>query len=219
MGLFAAGLAPKGSNDPFALRRAAIQIIENLITNQQPFDLRLALEAAAALLPVESGPESVAEVLGFINGRLENYLQEEAYRTSVVRAVLGELTHNPYGASQAVMALTEAITAEDWPQLLDAYARCVRITRDHQAYLFQPDAYSLEEEQAIVSALQQLPLDGTIGGLVASLRQLKPAISRFFDNILVMDVDMDVRQNRLALLQQIAALSAGTADLSQLEGF
>ena len=219
MGLFAAGLAPKGSNDPFALRRAAIQIIENLIANEQPFDLRQALEAAAVLLPVESGPESIADVLGFVNGRLENYLQEEAYRTSVVRAVLGELTHNPYAASKAVVALSEAITAEDWPQLLDAYARCVRITRKTDPYPFQVDAYSLAEEQAIVTTLQQVSKDRTVAGLVASLRQLEPDISRFFDNILVMDEDMDVRQNRLALLQQIANLADGIADLSQLEGF
>ncbi len=219
MGLFAAGLAPKGSNDPFALRRAAIQIIENLIANEQPFDLRQALTAAAALLPVQSGPESMADVMGFINGRLENYLQEEAYRTSVVRAVLGELTHNPYAASQAVAALSQAITAEDWPQLLDAYARCVRITRDHEVYPFQADAYSLAEEQAIINTLQELSQDGTISGLVASLRQLEPTISAFFDNILVMDDDMEVRRNRLALLQQIANLSNGIADLSQLEGF
>jgi glycyl-tRNA synthetase beta subunit len=201
------------------LRRAAIQIIENLIENEQSFDLRLALQAAGELLPVESGPKTVGEVLVFINGRLENYLQEEAYRTSVVRAVLGELTHNPYAASQAVIALSEAVTAEDWPQLLDAYARCVRITRDHESYSFDPDAYSLEEEKTIVNDIQPLPLDGTVNGLVNSLRQLEPAISRFFDNILVMDEDMTVRQNRLALLQQITKLSDGVADLSQLEGF
>ncbi|MFZ0548079.1 MAG: glycine--tRNA ligase subunit beta, partial [Candidatus Promineifilaceae bacterium] len=189
MGLFAAGLAPKGSNDPFALRRAAIQIIENLIGNEQPFDLRAALEAAATLLPVESGPEAVNEVMGFVSGRLENYLQEEAYRTSVIRAVLGERAHDPYAASVAVKALSAAIKEDDWPQLLDAYARCVRITRDHDAYPFSADAYSLPEEQAIVDALGKLPMDGTVDGLVASMRQLKPEIGRFFDEVLVMDED------------------------------
>jgi glycyl-tRNA synthetase len=219
MGLFAAGLAPKGSNDPFALRRAAIQIIENLITNEVSFDLRAALQAAAALLPVEAGPGAVDAVMGFVNGRLENYLQEAAYRTHVIRAVLGELAHNPYAASEGVKALSEAIKEPDWPQLLDSYARCVRISRDHERYPFQADAYSLSEEKAIVKTLQGLPMDGTVGALVASLRLLEPDITRFFDSILVMDEDTAVRQNRLALLQQIAGLAAGIADLSQLEGF
>jgi glycyl-tRNA synthetase len=219
MGLFAAGLAPKGSNDPFALRRAAIQTIENLIANEEFFDLRAALEAAAALLPVESTPETVREVLAFIGGRLESYLQEQAFRTSIVRAVLAEQSHNPFAARQSVSALSQAIQAKDWPQLLDAYARCVRITRTQETYPFQPGAFQLPEEQAIVAALQHLPMDGTVAGLIASLRQLEPAISRFFDQVLVMDEDPAVRQNRLALLQQIANLAHGIADLSQLEGF
>jgi glycyl-tRNA synthetase len=219
MGLFAAGLAPKGSNDPFALRRAAIQIIENLIANEQPFDLRAALEAAAGLLPVQSSLERVGEVMGFISGRLENYLQEAAYRTSVIRAVLGEQAHNPYAAHLAVKALSAAVKEADWPQLLDAYARCVRITREHEVYPFQADAYALPEEQAIVKMLPGLPMDGMVEGLVASLRVLEPDIGRFFDAVLVMDEDTAVRQNRLALLQQIAYLAKGIADLSQLEGF
>jgi glycyl-tRNA synthetase len=219
MGLFAAGLAPKGSNDPFALRRAAIQIIENLITNKISFDIRKALEAAAMLLPVEAGENVVDEVMGFVSGRLENYLQEAAYRTSVIRAVLGELAHDPYAAGQAVAALSEAIKAEDWSQLLDGFARCVRITRDQEAYPFQPDAYALVEEQALVAALNDLPMDGTVEGLVASLRLIEPDITRFFDSILVMDEDLTIRRNRLALLQQIAKLTNGIADLSKLEGF
>jgi glycyl-tRNA synthetase beta subunit len=95
----------------------------------------------------------------------------------------------------------------------------VRITRTQEAYPFQPEAYLLPEEQAIVAALPQLPVDGTVAGLVASLRQLEPDIGRFFDKVLVMDEDPAVRQNRLALLQQIANLAHGIADLSQLEGF
>jgi glycyl-tRNA synthetase beta subunit len=62
-------------------------------------------------------------------------------------------------------------------------------------------------------------MDGMVEGLVASLRVLEPDIGRFFDAVLVMDEDTAVRQNRLALLQQIAYLAKGIADLSQLEGF
>jgi glycyl-tRNA synthetase beta chain len=132
---------------------------------------------------------------------------------------LGELAHDPYAAGQAVAALSEAIKAEDWSQLLDGFARCVRITRDQEAYPFQPDAYALVEEQALVAALNDLPMDGTVEGLVASLRLIEPDITRFFDSILVMDEDLTIRRNRLALLQQIAKLTNGIADLSKLEGF
>jgi len=221
LGLFAAGLAPKGSNDPFALRRAAIQIIENLIANRQSLDLRQALAAAAPLLPVDAGSQVRAEVLEFISNRLETYLQDRGIRTSVVRAILAEQGHDPYQALVNGQALAQAVEEKEWPQLLDAYARCVRIIRDQPDYELDPEALSLPEERALLRELEgvQTHLDGSVEMLVHTLRTLKPTISAFFDNVLVMDEDPLVRQNRLALLQRIAALTAGTADLSKLEGF
>ncbi len=221
-GLFAAGLAPKGSNDPFALRRAALHLIENLISHEQPFDLRAAFSAAAELLPVPCDETVLAEVLGFVNGRLEGVLRDLGHSAFVVKAVLAEQGHNPYAAAQTAVALTEAIAAEDWPELLDAYARCVRITRSQtETFSLHPDAFALPAEQQLLAAYQQAAAkqDGTMPTFVATLRDLKPAITRFFDDVLVMDEDTAVRENRLALLQKIAALTTGLADLSELEGF
>jgi glycyl-tRNA synthetase len=221
-GLFAAGLAPKGSNDPFALRRAAIQIVENLIANEQPFDLRQGVAAAAGVQPVEAGQAVQQEVLSFITGRLEVLLREQGFATHVVRAVLAAQAHNPFAAAAAARAL-EVATAEDgWDKLLDAYARSVRITRGEEIqYALRPTDFTQPEEQALVRAYEQAAAarDGSIETFVASLREMEPAITRFFDNILVMDEDQGIRENRLALLQHIAGLASGIADLSELEGF
>ncbi|MEW5988061.1 MAG: glycine--tRNA ligase subunit beta [Chloroflexota bacterium] len=232
VGLFAVGLAPKGSNDPFALRRAAIQIVENLLANQVELDLRPALEAAEVLLITEGTrpavpsaplvPSAPMTVLDFITGRLEVVLQERDYRTSVVRAALAEQSHNPYAAARATAALSEVVTLDEWPALLDAYARCVRITRSQpESYELRPAAFHLPAEKALLAAYQQAAAvrDGTVANFVAILREMRPAISDFFDRVLVMDEDAAVRQNRLALLQHIAGLAHGIADLSQLEGF
>ena len=222
VGLFAAGLAPKGSNDPFALRRAALHLIENLIAHEQPFDLKAAFAAAAELLPVPCEPVTLAQVMDFINGRLEGVLRDQGHSAFVVKAVLAEQGHDPYTASRVAVALTEAIAAEDWPELLDAYARCVRITRKlEEQFDLQPNAFALPAEKQLLTAYQQAAAaqDGTLPTFVTTLRDLKPAINRFFDDILVMDEDTAVRHNRLALLQQIAGLTNGLADLSELEGF
>lgn len=222
MALFAAGLAPKGSNDPFALRRAAIHTIENLIANQTPFDLRQGLMAAARLLPIASEPQIVAQLLEFITGRQEVLLREQGYPTTLVKAVLAEQAPNPYVASQTVATLSQAVLAEDWPRLLDGYARCVRITRNQpEQFELVPAGFSLPAEQQLAAAYQQAitAQDGTLATFILTLRQLEPAITNFFDQVLVMDNDPAVRQNRLALLQAIANLSKGLADLSQLEGF
>lgn len=221
-GLFAAGLAPKGSNDPFALRRAALHLIENLIAHQQPFDLRAAFAATADLLPVPCDDAVLQEVMGFVNGRLEGVLRDLGYSAFVVKAVQGELGHDPYTASRVAESLSEAIAAADWPELLDAYARCVRITRSQsETFTLRPDAFALPAEQQLLAAYQQAAAqqDGTMPTFVATLRTLKPAITQFFDDVLVMDEDTAVRENRLALLQNIANLTHGLADLSQLEGF
>jgi glycyl-tRNA synthetase len=222
IGLFAAGLAPKGSNDPFALRRAALHIIENLTANQVSFDLRRGLAAAARLLPLESDEAVQAEVVGFINGRLEGVLRDQGYAASVVKAVLAEQTHDPYAATKTAAALAQAITEPDWPQLLDAYARCVRIVRSQtQLFDLRPADFALAEEKALLAAYETAVAnqDGTIATFVANLRQMTPIINQFFDNVLVMDENEEVRHNRLALMQHIAALTKGLADLSELEGF
>lgn len=221
IGLFAVGLAPKGSNDPFALRRAAIQIIENLIANQVEIDLRQALADAAGLLPIEATSETLGEVMFFIHGRLETYLQEQGIRTSVVRAVLAEQGHNPYSAAIAARALYEIVMSESWSTLLDAYARCVRITREQPAFELDPSQLNLPEEKALWKAFLQASkkLDGTVSSLTSALTSMEPSVSGFFNEVLVMDDDQEIRRNRLALVQKIAGITNGIADLSYLEGF
>jgi len=222
LGLFAVGLAPRSSNDPFALRRATLGVIENLVANQVSFDVCAALAEAARLLPVPSDTETIAAVLTFMNGRMEGILRERGVPASVVRAVLAEQGPNPYAASQAATALAEAITAPDWQEVLEAYSRCVRITRQLQETLpIQPESFTMPAEQTLWASYQAAATsqDGTVPRLVAALRHLVPAITTFFIDVLVMDEDMAVRHNRLALLQHIAGLPKGIADLAHLEGF
>jgi glycyl-tRNA synthetase len=221
-GLFAAGLGPKGSNDPFGLRRAALQLIENLTANEQHFDLRAGLNAAGALLPVEWSDAWLAETLAFISGRLDVVLREQGYPTSVVKAVVAEQAHDPYGATLAAAALAEAVGEPDWETVLNAYARCVRITRPlGEQYTLRPADLKLVEEQSLLAAYEweAAVKDGGVGTLVASVRRLQPTITALFDNVLIMDEDTAARENRLALLQAVAGLADGVADLSVLEGF
>ena len=222
LGLFSVGLAPKGSNDPFALRRAAIQIIENLVANEQLFDLRAGLKATAPLLPVKAGESEIEDVLNFINGRLAVLLRENGYSSSVIKAVVAEAGHDPTLAWRNAADLSQAIEADDWQDVLNAYARCVRITRNlDEVYEENPNAFTEPAEKRLWAAYQEAAAaaDGTMPTLINSLREMVPAINQFFEDILVMADDPETRQNRLALLQRVAGLTEGMADLSQLEGF
>jgi glycyl-tRNA synthetase beta subunit len=157
-----------------------------------------------------------------MHGRMEGILRERGMPATVVRAVLAEQGHDPYASSQAATALAAAITAPDWQEVLESYSRCVRITRQLQETLVvQPEAFTLPAEQTLWVAYQAAAAsqDGTVAQLVAALRNLVPAITTFFIDVLVMDEDMAIRNNRLALLQHIASLPKGIVDLSCLEGF
>ena len=98
----------------------------------------------------------------------------------------------------------------------------MRITRQLQeALTVRPEAFTMPAEKTLWAAYQAAAAspDGTVPRLVAALRGMVPAIMTFFIDVLVMDDDLAVRNNRLAILQHIASLPKGIADLSHLEGF
>jgi glycyl-tRNA synthetase len=223
-GLFAAGLAPSGTKDPFAQRRAALGLVQNLIAWDVDFDLQDGLNAAAANLPMTAEPKLLAECLEFIIGRLRSHLIEQGYRYDVVDAVLAAQRRNPAGVMRAVRSLSAMITRPDWNSILPAYSRCVRITRDQkERFAVDAAAFSQDEEtalyQALVTAERSARKAGSVDEFFDAFLPMIPAINRFFDTVLVMADEPAARANRLGMLQRIATLAEGVADLSLLEGF
>lgn len=223
-GLFAAGLAPTGSKDPFAQRRAALGLVSNAISWDLDLDLQVLIDAAAAGLPIPASEEDQGECLEFIQNRLEHYLRDQGYAYDVVSAVVAEQGENPAGAARGAEALSEWIQREDWDHILDSFARCVRITRDlEEDYELAPGLFEEDQEQALYDALKtaqnQERAPGDVDSFLTAFTAMIPAVEAYFDHVLVMVEDDAVRSNRLALLQRVADLSAGGADFSQLEGF
>ena len=224
VGLFAAGLAPTGNKDPFALRRAALGLVQNLIDWDTDFDLREAIDQTAAHLPIESSPESRAAVLTFIVERLRNALLEQGFHYDGVDAVVAIQGANPAYAARAVKELSIWVRRPDWDAILPAYARCVRITRDlSQAYPVSPEGFIEAAEKDLYHALQisqgASRRPGSVDDFLQAFLPLIPYINNFFDKVLVMTEDEAVRKNRLGLVQSVAALADGAADMSRLEGF
>jgi glycyl-tRNA synthetase len=225
-GLFAAGLAPTGTKDPFGLRRAAIGIVQPIIEHTLDFDLRAAVSESALLQPVEVKPEVQSQVLDFIAGRLRVVLLELGYKYDVVDAVLAARSTTPSAAALAVRQLTAWVARPDWNTILPGYARCVRIIRSAQVAernLQVVDKGRLEEDAekilhaAIQETVHQKP--SSVDEFLGMVVKLIPDINTFFDKVLVMAQEPALRRNRLALVGQIANLSGSIADLSKLEGF
>ena len=228
-GLFAAGLAPTGAKDPFAQRRAALGLVQTLTARQVDFDLRSGVEAAKGLLPIPMSVENQSACLEFIIERLRNALLEQGWKYDIVDAVVAAQGHYPARAIRSVKELTAWVSRADWNAILPAYARCVRITRDQKLrFSVDPALFVETPEQELFTALQTAEASlaaAHTAGLVSpdsflqAFLPMMPAINHFFDIVLVMAEDQVIRQNRLGILQRIAALADGVADLSKLEGF
>jgi glycyl-tRNA synthetase len=224
VGLFAAGLAPTASADPFALRRAALGVVQIALERGIDLDLYEAVERAAAVQPLAVSAEVQDEVVAFIVGRLDVWLHEQNWPHDVIAAVLAEQGHNPARALQGVSELVAWVQREDWALILDNYARCVRITRP-EPEIYPVDSALFEAEiehellEAYHAAASRISVDGNVDTFLTVFVPLVPVIQRYFEGVMIHVPDRAVRQNRLGLLQAIAALARGRADLSELAGF
>jgi glycyl-tRNA synthetase len=223
-GLFAAGLAPSGTKDPFAQRRITLGLVQSLSGFDVDFDLAEGLALASQNLPIPSDEKIRQACLEFIVGRLKNSLTDAGYRYDVVDTVLAEQQINPAGAIRAVKELSDWVTRANWSTILQTYSRCVRITRDQKVvYPIQAAAFKEASEKELYAALEQFEKakrrNGSVEDWMQAFLPVLPVINHFFDTVLVMAEDQTVRANRLGLLQKVSGLLKGVADFSLLEGF
>ncbi|MFN8528047.1 MAG: glycine--tRNA ligase subunit beta [Anaerolineae bacterium] len=229
VGLFAVGLAPQATADPYGLRRAALGIIQIAIAQNLDVDLTQAVEIAAQVAPVEVSAAAKTQVLDFIAGRLKSWLDEQGYPFDVSAAVLAAQAANPARALANIRQLQVWVSREDWSPILDGFARCVRITRDDkEAYRIDPSAFVQAEERDLYAAYQaaaiKLTPAGDVDEFLNAFVPMIPAITAFFgtgkgDGVLVNAPEPALRANRHALLQAVSAMQRGRADLSHLSGF
>ena len=222
-GMFGLGLEPTGSKDPFALRRAANGIVKILAESQ--VDLRLALGDVAA-----AGGGGVEKVRGFLAERLEFYLREakgQAY--DVVKAVLAAGSEEVRDAVARAEAVTAVRGGEDFAAVSAAFKRMKNILAQAVEKGF---ATSGGVDAALLSDAAEKALWERSAGLaseVASLRSerryrvalekiatLRPQVDAFFDAVMVMVPDAEVRGNRLALLAKVVGDFSGIADFSEI---
>ncbi len=230
-GSFAVGLIPTGSADPFALRRQALGALRILLEKQLPIDLEKAIEKALSLQPVslEADRRALSQLTDFVWARAQSFFEEMGYRTDEIRSIrsgaLGDLPR----ALKRLAAVHSVRQNPDFERLAAAFKRAANILR--QARLsteegLAPQRGLLREEAEIslYDALVQmegqvrekLSQDGFEPGLKA-LAAIKPHLDRFFDDVMVMAEDAELRSQRLGLLARIVRLFNSVADLSELQ--
>ena len=226
-GIFAIDEPPTGSSDPYAVRRAAIGIIAMLRT-LPGCDLRqligLALGAYRAQ-GLEFDLEAVATaVVRFFQGRLVAIARDEGLRPDTIEAVSAVGVINPVEFMARAHALEDARSQS--PELFDdlatAYARAAHLS-DPSLGSDVDDALLGDAERSLLSACEQgsVAVDDALArddyaGALSALAELRAPIDRFFDDVLVMDEDTAVRENRLRLLNRFVEVFVGVADIGAL---
>jgi len=228
VGIFAIEQRPTGTKDPFGLRRAALGVLRILLECRLDLDLHALLRASATDQPVQR-PGVAEEVYDFIAERLRGLLLERAGTTpEMLDAVLALRPHSPLDAEQRLEALKAFLQLPEAPVLTAINKRIVNILRKAPPSAdaaVQPAALTHDAEAALYRAVTDLSgavaqalLERRYTEALTRLTGLAGAVDEFFDQVMVMDENPDVRNNRLALLGKVQSLLGGVADLSRLPG-
>jgi glycyl-tRNA synthetase beta chain len=231
-GIFAIGQKPTGTKDPFGLRRAAIGVLRTLIEKRLDLDLRALIDRAVSLQPVQS-PTAANEIYDYVMERLRAYYLEPAegratVTTEMFDAVLATQPRSPLDFDARLKALSAFLELPESASLAAANKRIANILRKTSEALGSEVNVELLRVPAEVKLYDTMhALRETVSGATArreytaalgQLAQLRPPVDAFFDEVMVMDEDLKLRNNRLALLAQLRAMFARIADLSRLPG-
>jgi glycyl-tRNA synthetase beta chain len=228
VGIFGIGQAPKGDKDPFALRRAAIGALRIMVEKQLLLDVLDLIEFSKTTFGDKLSQATVAEeVLEFLLARFRAWYEAEGYGIDVIQAVLARRPTNPADFDRRVKAVAEFRKLETASALAAANKRVANILAKVEGSLpTQVDAALLQAgaEQTLADALsaKQTELDGLFASgdytaALLTLASLRGVIDQFFEEVMVNVEDTAVRQNRLALLNQLRQAFLFVADISVLQ--
>ncbi|MFO1430351.1 MAG: glycine--tRNA ligase subunit beta [Candidatus Competibacteraceae bacterium] len=228
VGIFAIGQGPSGTKDPFALRRSALGVLRILIEAELNLDLVELLEYAAKHFePGIEAPKSVPQVFEFVMERLRGYYLEQDFRPDIIEAVLGCGPTRPLDVDHRIRAVAEFRRLPEAASLAAANKRIRNILKKVEGTLpfkVRPDLLQEEAEQTLAGRLVELSSEvtplmeaGLYSVALSRLAALREPVDTFFDRVMVMADDAALRDNRIALLNELSSLFLRVADFSRLQ--
>ena len=226
-GIFGIGQAPKGSADPFALRRAALGALRIIVEKNLPLDLEDLVKKSAALFGDKlTNQNVVADVVDFMLGRFRAWYQDEGIAVDVIQAVLARRPTRPADFDARVRAVSHFRTLDSAEALAAANKRVSNILAKADAAIgeinltacVEPAEKALAESVlALRTEVQPLIAQGDYTAVLDKLANLRAPVDSFFDNVMVNAEDPALRQNRLAILNTLQDLFLQVADISVLQ--
>lgn len=226
-GIFGIGQAPKGSADPFALRRAALGSLRIIVEKNLPLDLTDIVAKSAKLFGDKLTNTNVVEdVVDFMLGRFRAWYESEGIAVDVIQAVLARRPTRPADFDARVRAVSHFRTLDSAEALAAANKRVSNILAKADVTIGEIDLTACVEpaEKALAEAViglksevQPLIAQGDYTAVLDKLANLRQPVDSFFDSVMVNAEDQKLRQNRLAILSTLQGLFLQVADISLLQ--
>lgn len=209
--VFAAGKKPTGSSDPLGVRRAALGIIKTILEHNLKLDLSKIIDEAIALLPVQADIKT--DVEEFFVQRLIIFLNSD-YSKNVLEACA---SINPCKDLCDYLLRVKAVGENKIDtKLLENANRVLRILKDNVNNKVNETLFTEQAERDLYKAVQGVNFEGDYSKYLSSLISINPVVTKFFDDVLVMDKDENIKNNRLALLTDLKNKYTILTDFSKI---
>ncbi|WP_040975306.1 glycine--tRNA ligase subunit beta [Necropsobacter massiliensis] len=227
-GIFGIGQQPKGSADPFALRRAALGVLRIIVEKKLPLDLEDLVKKSTALFANKlTNPNVVDEVVDFMLGRFRAWYQDQGIGVDVIQAVSARRPTKPADFDARVRAVAHFRTLDSADALAAANKRVGNILAktdgqisekiDRTLCLEPAEMVLAEQVENLQRELQPLFAAGEYQTALDRLAALREPVDDFFDHVMVNADDINLRNNRLAILNTLQNLFLQVADISLLQ--
>ncbi len=224
-GYFAIGLIPSGSQDPYALRRQGLGVLQILLSKKIHISLIGLVERALSLLKdkVKKIDDVKNDALDFIRQRMDNLLTSEGHRYDIVDAVLSAKFDDPYDCMLRIQSFSKIKDDPSFEPLMISFKRVINIVpKDFKGSVDEKNLKEPAEKElfkaymALKADILPLIKEYNYESALRKISGLKKEVDAFFDKVLVMDKDEKLKGNRLGLLKEIGLLFNIIADFSKI---
>ena len=224
-GFFAIGIKPSGSQDPYALRRQALGILSILLDKKLSVNLNKLINAALDNYSnLEFNKEEVAsQIVEFFVERVKNLFKDLGIRYDVIDAVLNNNLNDISDIHTRALELNRWLQKDELVEMLTAFNRVSTLAQKATIDIVKEELLKEDAEIKLYNGFKEIKLnvesllvDKKYNEALDAFATLRPLVDNLFDNVMVMDKDESVKENRLGLLKQIYSTMLTICDLSKI---
>lgn len=226
LGYYSVGLKPSSSSDPYALRRQTIGILRMLLSEKKSISLDQLLSACSCQFSMNeaTAKETISEILSFMKSRAKSVFEEEGFTKEEIEAIFSRKHFDPYDLLCIGKALQIFTRSSDFAKFYEVYKRVKGQVEKSSPLVFSKEKASEPSEKALIVKLEEIEpllekalLEKHYEKAFSLLASLQPYLAELFEKVKILSDDMQIRENRIALLQKIYQHFENLVDFSKMQ--